>query len=141
MANSDARREHNRLWAATWRKAHPEEVRLRRRQQYDKVGEKDRMMLRNKATYVRLRAEIITAYGGECSCCCESEPVFLAIDHKYNDGAAERRYSPKSRGAGASFMMMIKREHFPPRYQLLCHNCNWAKYRGGCPHQAKKEVA
>lgn len=89
------------------------------------------------STYnAREKAELLRAYGGACKCCGERTPEFLAIDHIYNDGAAERR---EHKSSGTQFYRWLRRRGYPTnRYQLLCHNCNWAKSRyGGCPHQKK----
>lgn len=86
----------------------------------------------------RLRADIIENYGGVCVCCGESNWGFLSLDHKFNDGAAERRKF----GNGFKLMRHIKRIGYPTdRYQLLCFNCNSGKqYNGGmCPHEGYKE--
>jgi hypothetical protein len=33
----------------------------------------------------------------------------------------------------------LRNQGYPPGYQVLCHNCNWAKYAyGECPHQKEK---
>ncbi len=38
-------------------------------------------------TYRRnLRAKVLSHYGGKCSCCGESTPEFLAIDHTEGGG-------------------------------------------------------
>lgn len=44
----------------------------------------------NKRRIVRLKQEMITAYGGGCSCCGETESEFLTLEHLFRDGAAER---------------------------------------------------
>jgi hypothetical protein len=86
-----------------------------------------------RATRQRWRNEMLTAYGGKCVCCGESERHFLAMDHIYGGGYAERKIfkSPyalykKLRDAG-----------WPTgKYQILCHNCNMAKgFYGQCPHK------
>ena len=83
----------------------------------------------SRARYLARRQEVIAAYGGQCTCCGETEFVFLAIDHVDNDGAQERtRYTTDQ------LINRIRKEGFPDRYQVLCHNCNWAKHNGGCPH-------
>lgn len=59
--------------------------------------------------------------------------VFLAIDHRNNDGNVQRQ----ELGQG-SFKMLrwLKENGYPDNYQLLCHNCNYAKhYVGVCPHK------
>ena len=43
-------------------------------------------------TYARkTKKTVLNAYGNKCQCCGETEPWFLTIDHKNNDGAAGRR--------------------------------------------------
>lgn len=81
--------------------------------------------------YNSLREEIIDKYGGKCTCCGESEEVFLAMDHVNDDGAADRKKN------GKNLYRIIKKLEFPDTYQILCHNCNWAKYKnkGLCPHK------
>jgi hypothetical protein len=90
---------------------------------------------RRRETRHRLKLEVIAAYGGACACCGESTPEFLAVDHVDDDGAAHRRELGKHRSAGAATYEWLKRNGFPrDRFQLLCHNCNFAKSTGGCPH-------
>lgn len=81
------------------------------------------------------RSQVLDAYGGKCRCCGETEPVFLAIDHVDNDGNVERRQGLR---AGNLCRKIIK-EGFPPKYQVLCHNCNAAKsILGICPHESNR---
>ena len=96
---------------------------------------------RNKKTKERDRAErleVIRAYGSKCECCGESRPEFLALDHRNGDGAEERhRLHIASKGT----LRLAKREGFPNRYRLLCHNCNQARaFYGYCPHTRPKEI-
>lgn len=80
------------------------------------------------------RARALAAYGGRCKCCGETEPTFLAIDHIFNDGAEERR--PPNMKGGNTLLNKLENEGYPQdRYQLLCHNCNFAKRLGACPHK------
>lgn len=87
---------------------------------------------KNREWARKLRLEVLNAYGHKCACCGETAYEFLALDHKNNDGAEERR----KHGESGKIYMKAKREGFPKdRYQLLCHNCNQAKgYYGYCPH-------
>lgn len=62
--------------------------------------------------------------GRECACCGEKERIFLDIDHVFNDGWKNRR--------PVAYTQVLKD---PERYQILCRNCNWAKYLGVCPHR------
>lgn len=103
----------------------------RRGQPYEKVLEANRLWHSNA------RAEALAAYALDpshpaCACCGEDTPVFLALDHINDDGNLERYVNkgPKRRD-------VIRRRRaagWPPGLQILCHNCNWAKSQGGCPH-------
>ena len=71
---------------------------------------------------------VIKAYGGKCSCCGNSDPRFLTLDHKNNDGNKHRKnVTDTYRWAIAN--------NFPDTLQLLCYNCNMGKsIYGVCPH-------
>jgi len=76
-----------------------------------------------------LRSRVIQAYGSKCRCCGETQPKFLALDHKNNDGNAHRKT------AKGHMCKWAEQNNYPDFLQLLCHNCNLAKaFYGGCPH-------
>ena len=82
-----------------------------------------------RRNHYRLRLEVLTMYGNKCACCGESEEAFLALDHVKNDGSKHR----KERGFYGVYKDALN--YNPERFQVLCHNCNHAKYtRGSCPH-------
>lgn len=134
-------------YSRRWRERHPDEARthtrtaMRRERQRDPAIQRERMRkwreenpeavaASGKRYRERLRDEAIAAYGGACSCCGETHAVFLAFDHVDDDGAAHRlQVRP-----GAPFYRWLRDNGYPDSIQLLCHNCNWAKWRGGCPH-------
>jgi hypothetical protein len=99
---------------------------------------------RGREWWQKLRHEVIMAYGGyNCACCGETEPLFLSIDHVFNDGAKHRReiaVTSKGNGKGASSrtLQWLKQNGFPAGFQVLCMNCNMGKQRNGgiCPHKA-----
>lgn len=87
-----------------------------------------------------LREQVFSAYGGyKCSCCGETEPLFLTIDHVENNGAEMRKNGVHSRG-GTQFYQWLRRNGFPDGFQVLCMNCNLGKHRNGgvCPHKSFK---
>lgn len=86
--------------------------------------------------YLKLRAEVLLAYGGRCKCCGERREQFLAIDHVNGDGREER----EAHGAGTMFYLYLRRQGFPKdRYRLLCHNCNMSMgLYGHCPHAKER---
>ncbi len=78
-------------------------------------------------------------YGGyKCNCCGESREIFLVIDHINNDGNIHRKEISKGKHSSSSrshkLCSWIIRNNYPPMFQILCHNCNYAKSQGGCPH-------
>lgn len=87
---------------------------------------------RNKKWRLKLRQEVIKAYGGVCQCCSESRIEFLAIDHIEGGGRKQR----ESIGGDAHFYSWLRKNNFPPGYRVMCHNCNFAKGKYGyCPHE------
>lgn len=78
----------------------------------------------------KLRA--FEAYGGaRCVCCGETGMVFLTIDHIDGGGNEHRRTIGNGR-----LSVWLRKQGFPLGYQVLCFNCNYAKwYCGVCPHQ------
>lgn len=109
-----------------WRKDNPE----RARAHSNKAA---------KASYQRHRKQALAHYGGRCACCGEVEEIFLCIDHKNGGGNAHRRLLGKGKMCGSlNFYGWLVRSGFPKGFQVLCHNCNSAKSRGGCPHERNR---
>lgn len=71
-------------------------------------------------------------YDIKCNCCGERQIEFLSIDHINNDGYQNRKRT------GFRLYVWIIKNNFPPIFQILCMNCNWARaYQPDhiCPHQ------
>lgn len=87
-----------------------------------------------KRYYVAIKHAAIMAYGGyRCACpgCDVTAPEFLQIDHVDNDGATHRK---ELRQGGDALYAWLKRHNYPPGFQILCANCNFAKrITGTCP--------
>lgn len=136
----------------TWKQRNAEAVNTRRRDLYAAAPEKHRERQRQykageakphvlasnrvwqKAYRAKLRAEMISAYGGKCNCCGESTTEFLQLDHTENDGHLDR----KAHKTSNKLFAILKGLGWPTnRYQLLCANCNFGKLMNGgvCPHQ------
>ena len=84
---------------------------------------------------IELRMKILRRYSGEtptCACCPETAYEFLTIDHIDGGGLEQRRQIGLS---GRSVYKWIIDNDFPPLFQVLCYNCNFAKGSDGkCPH-------
>lgn len=82
------------------------------------------------AYYYRLQHEAIMAYGGyKCSWCGINEPLVLCLDHIENNGRDHRRQIGST--GGHKLYLWMKENGYPPGFQVLCMNCNHAKYRNG----------
>lgn len=122
-----------------WRLANPE----RAKANWDRLYKKNRaerpevLKARNEKTKNKLRQEVVDAYGGMCACCGEDDRRFLAIDHINRDGAEHRKAI--GRPGGIPFYHWLRKNDYPPGFQVLCHNCNWASFwnDGVCPHKEK----
>ena len=80
--------------------------------------------------YYRLQAEAIEAYGGVvCKSCGIDEPFVLTIDHVENNGNQHRKEIGST--GGHKFYKWLKDNGYPDGFQVLCMNCNHAKYRNG----------
>ena len=82
-----------------------------------------------------LRKEVILAYGGKCVCCGETHWQFLTLDHPSGGGIADRA---KYRNSTGQIYGWVKKNGYPPIYQVLCMNCNWVRRYDKCPHELDK---
>jgi 5-methylcytosine-specific restriction endonuclease McrA len=87
---------------------------------------------KQKQKAIMLKIEIMSNYGGCCTCCGENNLECLTIDHINNDGKQHR----KEIGIGCLYKW-LKDNNFPKEnFQILCYNCNMIKFKyGECPHQ------
>jgi hypothetical protein len=89
----------------------------------------------------RLKDAVFAAYGGyRCSCCGETEPRFLTIDHINNDGGKFRKeVLGKRNHCGYHTYRWLARHGFPDGVQVLCMNCNHGRQMNGgiCPHRLR----
>jgi hypothetical protein len=79
----------------------------------------------------RLRLEFLREFGGRCSCCGESHPMFLTLEH------IRGKVDKHCENATHMQIAKAKREGWDrTKYEALCWNCNMAKaMHGQCPHR------
>lgn len=75
------------------------------------------------------KREAVNHYGKVCKCCSEDRLVFLCIDHIDGGGNKHRRK------IGTGVVLWLRKNKYPKGFQVLCHNCNFAKSQGVCPHK------
>ena len=86
----------------------------------------------------KLRYEVFSHYcGGEPHCQCPGCKTtfieFLQLDHVNGDGAAHRKANNLGTG-GPRLWRWVRANGYPPGFQVLCRNCNGAKFtREACP--------
>lgn len=96
-----------------------------------------RRIMSKKQTLNR-RLDLINGYGALCSCCGETNPLFLTIDHILNNGAEEKKLFDNNMYA---FYNNLKQDNYPKdNYRLLCYNCNCSRGAyGQCYHELCKK--
>ncbi len=69
-----------------------------------------------------------------CACCGESY-YFLTVDHI--DGLGEQHRKEIGNPGSNSIYIYLRRGNYPPGFQILCYNCNFARHHFGgiCPHK------
>jgi hypothetical protein len=91
----------------------------------------------NRRYRLKIRRETITAYGGKCAKCSNSNYDDLELDHVEGQGNKQREeifgYGHNSPG-GWNFYLWLKKHGFPQDLglQLLCTDCHDEKDRA-CP--------
>lgn len=108
-----------------------DKIRERRKAHYEANRERFQAYERDKAR--KNRQKVLDHYGRQCSCCGETEPRFLAIDHIDRPTREER----KEQGNGAGLYRWLIKRGLPSGFRTLCHNCNFGRFLNGgtCPHQ------
>ena len=70
---------------------------------------------------IRLRQRILEIYGNSCSCCGETNPIYLTVDHVNGKKAVGH----SKRMSGARLYRWLRCHGFPKdQFRLLCYNCN-----------------
>lgn|SRR5678815_1543951 len=104
------------------------------------ANNRERHLELNRSRNAKLRKDVIGHYSSglfKCACCGEATEQFLTIDHINGDGAAHRRDIAQGRHPGAgNLYWWLRKNDFPPGFQVLCFNCNCAiGIHGTCPHK------
>ncbi len=99
---------------------------------------KERGRSRNRVWQNKIRLEVLFHYGNsnpKCACCGQDQISLLTIDHMNNDGNIHRKK------IGSFVYSWLKKNNYPKNFQILCRNCNHAKFLyGKCPHQKAEEA-
>jgi hypothetical protein len=77
--------------------------------------------LHGRKHHDKIRKAALAILGALCAYCGIDDPMILMIDHRMDDGAAERK-----NGKNLA-QQLVKGLVSPANYQVLCHNCNWRK--------------
>src|SRR6267142_3126504 len=101
------------------------------------TGYREKHQQQVRAFYDKVRQEMYDALGDFCSCCKETEKVFLSLQHIKNNGAEHRRRVGGRQESTYSALLDARRQGFPKEeYTVYCMNCQrGALQPGGCPHK------
>ena len=128
----------------------PETIAYREKYQ---LAHKPQQLQRQKNYKNRLRMSALIHYSKSisntdiptCACCGEKSFIdFLCIDHIEGKKEMENntelvRLGYSSKWLTAKLMLWLKQNNYPAGFQVLCHNCNFAKgmvkNNYTCPHQ------
>lgn len=133
--------ERKRQADKEWRERNSVAYKERQRLYWERLPEtqKEQRKRHAQAHNRRLKREALEYYGGAlCKCCGETELLMLSLDHIASDGAAHRKaLTGKTRTMPQQSYIWAKKNGWPPIYQVMCFNCNWARHwnNGICPHQ------
>lgn len=138
----EKRRAYQRNYQKKWRNKHSVKWAAILKKWYlaNRDEKLKKTVIGNRKRRHLIRQFTLEKYGGippKCACCGEQIYEFLTIDH-IKGGGRKHRESLKSSTYGL-FGWLHRSKYRPDKYQVLCFNCNCAKYyQGICPHQAKK---
>jgi hypothetical protein len=91
----------------------------------------DKIKAIQAGTRLKRKRKVMNAYGGRCACCGIDDIRVLVLDH-VNGGGTQHRAELSRRGQ--QMYTWVIREGFPEGFQVLCANCNLAKWDGpSCP--------
>jgi hypothetical protein len=87
----------------------------------------------DRESYQRLKKDVFEHYGGfQCAGCGFTDPRCLSLDHVEDNGAEHRRQLQKQFGqtqlfVGRAIYAWLRKNNYPPGFQVLCMNCQWIK--------------
>ena len=106
---------------------HQEDCKQQLRDYYK--NHREEILKHHQKTHDELRMKCLIHYGGDppkCACCGEDHLLFLTIDHIFGGG---NHHKKEIGGSGRLYNWLVQ-NNFPEGFQVLCYNCNCAKYRG-----------
>jgi hypothetical protein len=116
-------RDCNNTKGREWRKNNREKANKYSMDRYFKDPKKSQAI--TSKSRIKVRKDMIVAYGGSCCGCGVQDIDVLDIDHIDNSGAIDR----KKHLHGYNLYRHLKKTGWPKNnFQLLCRNCNWKKH-------------
>ena len=153
---TEEQKKKNRERMTRWRKNHPD-YNKHQRTMYKKSNterratakryyqsKREKLLSLSSTSYYEIRKIVLEGYSKsipKCVCCGVKGSEFLAIDHikgrKEMDSEPElKKIGYSSKFNGKKLYVWLRNNNFPKGFQILCHNCNFAKGKlGKCPHQ------
>jgi len=120
MSCSEAEKSRYQKWYYKNHEANKAKKRESMKRRRDKNPEPFRQQSRKSKA--RLRESLFDSYGHDCAICGFADKRALTLDHKLNNGSAER----KELGERGVYYR-ARDNYLPDEYQILCMNCQFIK--------------
>lgn len=136
-------KEYHKKYSKEWKIKNPDKVKIISDRFYkkNKISKLKKTVDYNRDRRHRYKRLALEMYGGnppKCKCCGEDIYEFLTIDH-INGGGGKHRKSLNNVNCGI-YGWLLKNKYMPNDFQVLCMNCNMAKFHCGiCPHQRSNQ--
>ena len=142
-----------KLKTQAWQKKYDSDPKNKLRKKKYYLDPKNKVKSKRKIIRDDIRLEVLQRYSKQhsksdipcCRCCGENSHIdFLALDHiagkRQMDSEPELvKLGYSSKLEGLPLQKWIIKNDFPDGFQILCHNCNFAKgmkkNNNKCPHQ------
>lgn len=86
---------------------------------------RERTLVAFKKYQKHIKQLVLEHYGTKCAMCGMSETRYLTIDHI--NGLSEEEKTHRSNRSGHNLYLRLKRDNYPPGFQVLCFACNIEK--------------
>lgn len=113
-------REHVNSYMREYRSENSESLRVKAKEKY--WNNREDRLEENRKYRVMIKNKVMTAYGGVCQVCGQSDIDVLCLDHIGGGGNEHRRST--TGGGGMKTYRWVINNNYPGGFRVLCFNCN-----------------
>lgn len=134
---AQAKKKNNKEKTRLVHKAWASKLRNKKRRNELALKNRETRLIKRNFRIAKVRLEVLSHYSNseiKCACCGDTHIKFMTLDHIFGEGNKHRREIKRT-----NIWYWARKNKYPTIFQVLCHNCNYAKSHGGCPHKNNKE--